>query len=316
MYKAYLAGPIEYEADAGKGWREDITPRLLELGIEALDPTTGCGEETPADWDQREQAVIAAKQASNWPELTKLMRRVWIMNKNGVDVADMVIVYCRDDARLAGTIREMHEAYEYHKPIFLVVAGDARKLKSHILYMALRRGQIFQNFDELLAYLPGFINKSGGHFIDQQADLYQITQKLLVVNDQNQLLILKDIGHPFYFDLPGGRLNIGEFDVSLAECLEREVREELGTDIKLIINYDRAWFCRLKLWDMILRQDSYRRVLLIGREAEYQSGEIKLSDEHIFYKWVDVATYDPTDQFKPELVRVVKEFLEYKKTMQ
>ena len=37
--RVYLAGPIDYAVDDGKGWREDITPVLESMNIMVMDPT-------------------------------------------------------------------------------------------------------------------------------------------------------------------------------------------------------------------------------------------------------------------------------------
>lgn len=79
MLKAYLAGPIEFQKDFGKGWRKEIAPRLLELGIEAIDPArkaiykgvfTGTAE------------FVEAKKAQNWSEFSNFMHRIWMIDKN------------------------------------------------------------------------------------------------------------------------------------------------------------------------------------------------------------------------------------------
>lgn len=304
MLKAYLAGPIEFKPDLGREWRLEITPRLLELGIEVIDPTSGMISGQVLQ--NRVSAYGKAKAEKNWPEFAKNMHAIWVMNKRWVDSADFLIVYCKDSDNMSGTIREMHEAYEYHKPIFLVVDGDPRKVKSHTLYMALKRGKIFQNFEELFDYLK--------HAIDNQSlkkrhiDLFQVTQKLLIVNDQNQLLILKAAIHGLY-DVPGGRLDMQEFTAPLLECLDREVREELGSEVRLKINYKPIGLGRELLFDKILQQDHYRRIFIIGYEAKYLGGEIKLSNEHESYKWVDVKTFDPSGKFRPGHGAIVREFL-------
>lgn len=305
MLKAYLAGPIEFQKDLGRGWRQEITSRLLALGVEVIDPTNSKGFDGKG-FDNRESSLTKARQAKNWETFREIMHQIWMLNKKWVDSADFLIVHCKDSDNLTGTTREMHEAYEYSKPIFLVIDGDPWKLKSHILYMPLRRGKIFKNFEELFDYLK--------HAIDNQSlkkrhiDLFQITQKLLIVNNQNQLLILKAAVHGLY-DLPGGRLDMQEFEIPLPECLKREALEELGENVKLEINYNPIVLSRELLWDKILKQDHYRRIFIVGYEARYLGGEIKLSDEHESYKWVDIKTFDPSGQFRPGHGALVQEFL-------
>ena len=315
MLKAYLAGPMEYEADHGRGWREELMPELLKLGIIPIDPTLGGepGHQTRII-DTESSALSQAKASHDWPKFTELMHRVWVNDKKWVDSADFLIVYCRGTDNLSGTIREMQEAYEYGKPIFLIVSGDPAQLKSHTLYMALRRGKIFVAFDEFLSYFKNYLAEHGEAAIkDHEPDLFQVSQKVLIIKDSRELLILKDCHHPTHFDLPGGRLNVNEFTISLEESVAREITEELGSDIKLKINYQPVVAGRVVLWDPRINDWHYRRVFFVCYEAQYLGGEIVLSEEHVSYQWVDVKKFDPTGRFKPGLAEAIKSYLLCKK---
>lgn len=308
MFKAYLAGPMEYQADGGINWRAELTSRLLKLGIQVIDPTkdvTAGSSHVQTDLDK----LAKYKQNRDWDSLYKLMHHVWIMDKTAVDASDFLIVYCKDTDNMSGTIREMQEAYEYGKPIFLVIDGNPTKVRSHTLHMALRKGKIFQSFDELIDHLKLVMDQNEDQLKGHPVDLYQVTQKLLITNDKKQLLLLKDVNHPKWWDVPGGRLNVQEYDIDLAEAVQREVDEELGADIKLDISRKPAVLGRLRLFDPILQQPVYRRVFVVCYEAKYLGGEIKLSDEHTDYKWVDIDSFNPTDQFKPGLERAIRQWL-------
>jgi 8-oxo-dGTP pyrophosphatase MutT (NUDIX family) len=121
-------------------------------------------------------------------------------------------------------------------------------------------------------------------------------------------LILKD-SHSPYYDFPGGRLDFEEYNLPLAASLEREVGEELGSEIKLEINHHPAAVERDCLWDRVLNTHHYRRVFGIFFEARYLGGDIKLSDEHEFYEWVDVKAFNPRGLFKPGYERAVRGYL-------
>jgi len=313
MLKAYLAGPVENKQDFGQSWRDKISPRLLELGIEPLDPTKNLASKRPQEWEDREQALIAAKTSKDWKQFSDIMHEIWVMNRHGVEQADFMIVHLKAGEASSGTIREMQTAYEFHKPIFLVVQGDARRVRSHTLYMALYRGQVFESFDQLFDHLRKTVKNQPEELTAHQVDFYQVSQKLLIVNSQNQLLVLKDAHSP-YLDFPGGRIDIKEFEVDLKECLNRKIAEELGSEIKLEIDYRPIILDRDFLWDWTLKQPHYKKVFLIFYQAKYLSGKIQLSNEHESLRWVDIKTFDPkTEPFKPSDKRVVKEFLEQKR---
>jgi len=167
----------------------------------------------------------------------------------------------------------------------------------------------------LFDHLQTFVKTKEEDLKEHSPDLFQVTQKLLITDDQNQLLILKAVIGDFY-DLPGGRLNLQEFNVSLPQCLEREVVEELGTEVKLEIEYQPVAVEPGVLWDKHLQTDHYRRIFILGYKAKYLGGEIKLSDEHEFYKWVDIDCFDPRGLFRPGHEQVVEEFLHQQRTAQ
>jgi 8-oxo-dGTP pyrophosphatase MutT (NUDIX family) len=212
---------------------------------------------------------------------------------------------------MGGAIREMHEAYEYKKPIFLVLEGDLPRANSHILSMVLDRGRIFQNFDELFTYLKSEVAHNPS-FKRQHIDLFQVSQKLFIKNDRNELLILKS-AHGWFYDVPGGRMDYQEFETPFLISLKREVEEELGRQVILDIHESPVALARVQLWDKQLNQYHYRRVFMVFYEADYQGGEIVLSEEHTCMQWVPIAEFNPKGLFKPGMEQAVFSYLERKR---
>lgn len=66
---------------------------------------------------------------------------------------------------------------------------------------------------------PGIITK--GEFTDY---LYRVATRVLIRNDRNEILLVREQGHDWW-DLPGGGLEYGE---SIYEGLKRELFEEVG----------------------------------------------------------------------------------------
>ncbi|MFH0874007.1 MAG: NUDIX hydrolase [Candidatus Komeilibacteria bacterium] len=114
---------------------------------------------------------------------------------------------------------------------------------------------------------------------------YQVGPKLLLRKGSKYLFLYMP-RHP-WFDWPGGRIDIGEEHVPFEAILRREVTEELGSKLKYRISKPtlimRRW---LKTGEAIVH---------IYYEAEYISGDIKLSDEHRDLIWINPRTY----RFKP-----------------
>ncbi|MFA7253611.1 MAG: NUDIX domain-containing protein [Patescibacteria group bacterium] len=107
-----------------------------------------------------------------------------------------------------------------------------------------------------------------------EANLQRVGIHCLILNSRKQYLVLKrsadDDHDPKHWDLPGG--GIGQHE-GISEGLKREVIEETGLSIK-DINLIGAYTC-----------DEGR--LQLSALAYLESGQVRLSDEHSEYKWID-----------------------------
>jgi 8-oxo-dGTP pyrophosphatase MutT (NUDIX family) len=120
--------------------------------------------------------------------------------------------------------------------------------------------------------------------------MFQISLKVLMRNGNNILLTRGEGG----IDLPGGRIDVGEENAPLKDAIFREIREELGEDVKFhlasVLFVHRLGYTKEK-----------EGIMNIVFDAEYLSGDIKLSDEHVSYEWVDGRSYEISrDDFYPE----------------
>lgn len=107
---------------------------------------------------------------------------------------------------------------------------------------------------------------------------FQVSLKLLLKkNDEYLFMTCAFTGK---YDLPGGRLGDAEYDTPLVEGIRREVREELGPDVKY------------KLVKPIFQFRAHPKkdkpyIFVTVYEADYISGTICLSSEHTAYQWID-----------------------------
>ena len=110
---------------------------------------------------------------------------------------------------------------------------------------------------------------------------FQVSLKILLHNGEKFLLTRGVKGD---IDLPGGRIDVGEENAPLEDIIAREVREELGKGVKFrlgpVLFMYRADRTKYERW-----------VLGVVFDAEYISGDIKLSSEHMSYEWVDRESY-------------------------
>jgi mutator protein MutT len=79
--------------------------------------------------------------------------------------------------------------------------------------------------------------------------------------------------HPGMWDLPGGKLNPKE---DITHCVKREVKEETNLDVDVLFPID-----------VVSKIVKDNHIVLIVYVCNYKSGEVKLSEEHQKYKWIE-----------------------------
>jgi len=117
------------------------------------------------------------------------------------------------------------------------------------------------------------------------------------INKDGKILVLRDrtrlVESQTGLDLPGGRFRWGN---KLSNELKREVKEETG--LTIVIGKPFIIWTNVKT----KRRGVKSKLVLIGYFCKYKSGEVKLSDEHDYYEWVDKKSYkkwkDGTEYFE------------------
>ncbi len=114
---------------------------------------------------------------------------------------------------------------------------------------------------------------------------FYVGQKAFIEHEA-KLLVLIDPA--MGVDLPGGKIQVGEID--LDESLRREVREEAGLEIEVGRPFTR-WYYEFKQ----THRNAGKQVYLVGFRCKLLSGEVKISNEHSRFEWVDAESYKPLD---------------------
>ena len=118
---------------------------------------------------------------------------------------------------------------------------------------------------------------------------FHVGVKALILNDKNEILILKANpeemrqNQPTHWDLPGGRVKGND---SLEETLRKEVQEELGIDnIDMLEHFDTG-ISNLRI---PLDNETVSLLLIVYKcKIHDNSSHLKLSLEHLEYKWVSI----------------------------
>lgn len=108
---------------------------------------------------------------------------------------------------------------------------------------------------------------------------FEVSLKAFIVQDGRALFVREfDTG---WWELPGGRIDVGEEWDPHASILAREIAEELGPDLQLRMGTDVVTWMRQRPLDQVF-------LLIIARRAEIVSGTPVLSDEHSEMGWFDL----------------------------
>ena len=131
---------------------------------------------------------------------------------------------------------------------------------------------------------------------------FYVGQKAFIHKD-GKILILKDAKRSrMPFDYPGGKIQEGEKD--LAESLKREVYEETGLEIDV-----GAAFATCHTTLPPGHRLGGKHLFLVGYKCEYIFGDIKLSDEHTSFQWIDRDEHKALDDGTP-FYRMMEKYFE------
>jgi molecular chaperone GrpE len=125
--------------------------------------------------------------------------------------------------------------------------------------------------------------------------LFRISQKAVLYNPKDKTFLLVKGGatdSKFYktmgpWEFPGGRVEKGE---KIEESFERELLEEVG-NITYVVGQP--------VGRVEFERDENTVGFLVGYLTIYEEGEIKISDEHLEYKWETAENIEKNKEYKP-----------------
>jgi len=124
-------------------------------------------------------------------------------------------------------------------------------------------------------------------------DKFRIAVKSFVIN-KGRLLLLKrasdDIQKPNIWEIPGGRLELGE---DPREGIKREIKEETGVDVEVVHPISVRHFIR----------DDGQTITMLIFLCKALGDQVKISEEHSAYDWISLEQCKDklTDFFHPEV---------------
>ncbi len=114
----------------------------------------------------------------------------------------------------------------------------------------------------------------------REIQTFQVGIKAFMVNGKGELLLMQE--NSGAWEIPGGRIDVGEELIPQTEILKREIKEELGPDIAYRILHP------VTTW---VRPNPSHFVFLIGFLCVKDSGTIIVSPEHKAYQWVSQKSW-------------------------
>lgn len=129
-------------------------------------------------------------------------------------------------------------------------------------------------------------------------DNFRNAVKAFIVKNNEVLLIRRrsnDVHKPGQWDIPGGRLDLGEDPIA---GLKREVLEEVGINVEIEMPIDIHHFTR----------DDGQKITMIIFWCKPLSTDIVLSEEHQEHKWVSLEN---ASEFPQWMTTIRENFLKH-----
>ncbi|MFC6051852.1 NUDIX hydrolase [Acinetobacter sp. Ac_877] len=116
-------------------------------------------------------------------------------------------------------------------------------------------------------------------------DFYRLSSHAVILNENNEVLLLKATYANCAWGLPGGGLDIGE---TIHEALIRECKEELGCDISI------DYLSGVYFHSAVISH------AFIFRCHLSKNSNIQLSSEHSEFKWFSIDELSPIQKQRVE----------------
>jgi 8-oxo-dGTP pyrophosphatase MutT (NUDIX family) len=142
--------------------------------------------------------------------------------------------------------------------------------------------------------------------VDSLKAVYFVAVKVFLEDGNGNFLITKDrFGD---WDIPGGRLREGDFEVPLEQIAERKMKEELGESVQYRLEEPVVMMRHERDEILLTGKREKRRIFAVGYCAHYFGGDISLGKNHEKFEWVPIITFEPEKYFTGGWLKGVKEY--------
>jgi len=140
--------------------------------------------------------------------------------------------------------------------------------------------------------------------------MFEVSLKFVVKDTKGRILLLAMPDNDQmagYFDLPGGRIKESEKKCSLKNVLNRELMEELGSNVQLKIRESPVAIGRHSYPSKETGKTMW--IFWVLFEALYEGGEVQISSEHKSYSWVKVSASNLSKLFTKGPLDVMSNYM-------
>lgn len=152
--RCYTAGPMDYyNHGLAKHWRKEISEFLAPKGVLVLSPLDKPSSDPDiAESEEDKQKLTRLKDAGDFDEVRRIMKKVCRMDLRMVDCTDFLIGQVDTNVHMCGTYHEIFMASLQRKPTILFVEGGKANAPNWI-YGIVPHELIFGSLDEVKDYL-------------------------------------------------------------------------------------------------------------------------------------------------------------------
>lgn len=139
---------------------------------------------------------------------------------------------------------------------------------------------------------------------------FTVSLKILLTDSHgNHLVLLSRSLNKYWqgkYDFPGGRINDDEIKIDFHKLLNREIKEEIGEQVKYTLRPDPVAMSMCQYL-------GEEKKLFILFEAFYLKGKIVISHEHLDYRWVKINSKIIKQKFSGVFQDLLYNYLKWNK---
>ena len=158
--KVYLSGPMHFADDDGVAWRDLITPKLVSMGMEVLDPCKKIvnGNADLSEVGKNKQKFRDLIALEDWKSVKRDFWPIVRCDLRMVDHCDFIIFDYNPITPMVGSIHELVVATFEKKVVLLKY--DKSQLKDFNPWLAtfIKEHHFFSEWDKMFEYLNSVDN--------------------------------------------------------------------------------------------------------------------------------------------------------------